>query len=63
MFLNGGFLIAVFTALFVAPLVLGGFIIAQNARRSVVMGWFTFGTLCFLLVLLVAIGFLVSVPV
>ncbi len=60
--LGGGFLIAIFTALFVAPLVLGGFIIAQNARRSVVMAWFSFAIACFIVVLIVSIAFLVTVP-
>jgi hypothetical protein len=58
-----GFLVAVFTALFVAPLVLGGFILAQGARRSVLMGWFGFAIVLFCLILLIAIAFLISVPV
>jgi hypothetical protein len=58
-----GFLLAIFTALFVAPLVLGGFIIAQDARRSVIMGWFGFAIALFCLILLAAVFFLITVPV
>jgi hypothetical protein len=60
---GAGFLVAVFTALFVAPLVLGGFIIAQDARRSVIMGWFGFAIALFCLILLIGIVFLLTVPV
>jgi hypothetical protein len=58
-----GFLLAIFTALFVAPLVLGAFIIAQDARRSVLMGWFGFAIALFCLILLAAVFFLITVPV
>lgn len=60
---GAGFLFAIFTALFVAPLVLGGFILAQGARRPVVVGWFTFAIACFVAILLVGIVFLVTVPI
>jgi hypothetical protein len=60
---GGGYLIAIFTALFVAPMVLGGFIIAQNARRSVIMGWFGLAIACFVIILLASLTFLITVPV
>jgi hypothetical protein len=61
--LGGGFLVAIFTALFVAPLVLGGFILAQNARPTVIMGWFGLAIACFVLILIAAAAFLLTVPV
>ncbi len=57
------YLIAIFTALFVAPLVLGGFILAQNARRSVIMGWFSVAVACFVIILVSAIAWLITVPI
>jgi hypothetical protein len=59
---GAGYLFAIFTALFIAPLVLGGFIVAQGARRSVVMGWFTFAIACFVAILLGGIFFLLTTP-
>ena len=60
--MNAIHLVAVFTALFVAPLVLGGFILAQNARRSVISGWFGLGIICFLFILAISVVFLILVP-
>jgi hypothetical protein len=59
--LDASYLIAIFTALFVAPLVLGGWILAQNARRSVIIGWFSLAIACFVVVLLAGIAVLIAV--
>ncbi|MCL6650562.1 MAG: hypothetical protein K6U89_19875 [Chloroflexi bacterium] len=56
-------LIAIFASLFIAPLVLGGFIVAQGAHRSVVTSWFGFATAIFLLIVLVALAFVILIPV
>ena len=60
---GAGYLFAIFTALFIAPMVLGGFIIAQGARRSVIMAWFGFAIACFAVILLIGIVFLLTTPV
>jgi hypothetical protein len=43
-----GFLIIVFTGIFIAPLVLGSYIIAEDADMKTINGWFGFATLIFI---------------
>jgi hypothetical protein len=56
-------ILAIFTMLFVAPLVLGSWILAQHARRSVLMGWFSVAIGCFLLIILIGLIYLATTPV
>jgi len=41
------FLIVVFTGIFIAPLVLGSYIIAEDADSATINGWFGFAILIF----------------
>ncbi len=42
------FLIVVFTGIFIAPLVLGSYIIAEDADMKTVTGWFGFAIAVFI---------------
>lgn len=52
------FLLVVFTGIFIAPLVLGSYIIAEDADSATINGWFGFATLVFLAMAVVGAVFL-----
>jgi hypothetical protein len=56
------FLMVVFTGIFIAPLVLGAFIIAEDADQGTINAWFGFAIAIFLLVIVLGAGFLVTNP-
>lgn len=54
--------IVLFTALFVAPLVLGTFVVAQRANRQAQVAWFGFLTAIFVLVFILGGLALLATP-
>ncbi|HZT09288.1 MAG TPA: hypothetical protein VFC51_19870 [Chloroflexota bacterium] len=55
-----GFVIVIFAAIFVAPFVLGAFIIVQDADRASLTRWFGFITVVFVVILVVGAQYLLS---
>jgi hypothetical protein len=43
-----GFLFIIFTGIFIAPLVLGSYIIAEDADMKTITGWFGFAIVVFI---------------
>src|SRR5581483_4136809 len=56
------FLVVVFAGIFIAPLVWGSFIVAEDADMGTLNGWFGFATAIFIIMALFAIGFIATHP-
>jgi hypothetical protein len=54
------FLLVVFTGIFIAPLVLGAFIIVQDAEMKTINAWFGFSIFIFIAIAVLSAAFLAT---
>jgi hypothetical protein len=54
------FLLVIFTGIFIAPMVLGAFIVAQDADMKTINGWFGFSILIFIAIAVLGAAFLAT---